>query len=394
MKGIEKRCQAPFRLRCRKCSNFTETSANCGQKRCLAPFLPPFLGLILFLLAACAGTPPTPDWVAGTKATAYPDEQFLIGVGQADSKPVAEERAYAAVSRIFKAEVSSQAKDWESYLMLEKRGNVQTERRLTLDSVTKVSTDKLLESVKIAETWRDQKTGLHSALAVMNRAAAQAAFRSKIAELDEAISRDVKEARTATDTYRKVRGLRRAIRTLITRDTYNSDLRVVAGGRGVAADYSVAGLTGELEKLLNEHIVVAVEVKGDQAEAVRQAVMEGLTREGLPVTARNAAEDGAGADLLVKGEARLWPADLPDPRFRYVRWCADFVIVNRQNHLVLGSVARSGREGHLNIPEATGRALKSLQQEVSSALAKSLAEHIFGDPPSDTTPAPAACPKP
>ncbi len=352
-----------------------------------------FAAALALCVAACASIPTTPDWVAGTKATAYPDDQFLIGVGQADSKPVAEERAYAAVSRIFKAEVSSQAKDWESYLTLEKRGNIQTERRLTLDSVTKVSTDKLLESVKVAETWRDQKTGLHSALAVMNRAAAQASFKSKIAELDEAIGRDVKEARGAADKYLKVRGLRRAIRTLITRDTYNSDLRVVTGGRGVAADYSVAGLTGELEKLLNESLVVAVEVKGDQAEAVRQAVMEGLAREGLPVTARNASGDVVSADLTVKGEARLWPADLPDPRFRYVRWCADFVIVNQGDQRVLGSVARSGREGHLNIPEASGRALKSLQQEVSSALAKSLAEHIYGDPPSDSAPTPAACPK-
>ena len=349
---------------------------------------------ITVLVSACAAAPVTPDWVTGTRAAVYPDEQFLIGVGQSDSKPVAEERAYAAVSRIFKAEVTSQAKDWESYLTLEKRGNVQSERRLTLDSVTKVSTDKVLEDVKIAETWRDPKTGIHSALAVMNRAAAQTSFRSKIGELDETIGRDVKDARVAADKYLKVRGLRRAIRTLIARDTYNGDLRVVTGGRGVAADYSVAGLTGELEKLLNESIVVAVEVKGDQAEAVRQAVMEGLAREGLPVTARNASGEGAAADLLVRGEARLWPADLPDPRFRYVRWCADFVILNQGDQRVLGSVARSGREGHLNIPEATGRALKSLQQDVSSALAKSLAEHIFGDPLSDTTPAPAACPKP
>jgi hypothetical protein len=354
--------------------------------------LTPFF--ILLILAACASTPKVPDWAEGTKAAAYPDEQFLIGVGQADSKSVAEERAYAAVSRIFKAEITSQAKDWESYLTLEQRGHVQTERRLTLDSVTKVSTDKVLENVKIAETWRDPKTGLHSALAVMSRAAAHASFRSRIAELDEAITRDVNAARGATDKYLKVRGLRRAVRTLIVRDTYNSDLRVVAGGRGVATDYSVAGLTGELEKLLRESLVVAVEVKGDQAEAVRQAVMEGLAREGLPVTARSAPGDAATADLLVQGESRLWPADLPDPRFRYVRWCADFVIVNRQNQLVLGSVARSGREGHLNIPEAAGRALKSLQQDVSSALAKSLAEHIYGDPPSDATPAPAACPKP
>lgn len=353
------------------------------------------LALFLVLLVpACAAAPATPDWVTGTKAAAYPDEQFLIGVGQADAKPAAEERAYAAVARVFKAEVTSQAKDWESYLTLEKRGNAQTERRLTLDSVTKVSTDKLLENVKIAETWHDQKAGIHSALAVMNRAAAHASFRNKIAELDEAIARDVTDARGASDKYLKVRGLRRAVRSLITRDTYNSDLRVVTGGRGVATDYSVAGLTGELEKLLNESIVVAVEVKGDQAEAVRQAVMEGLAREGLPVTARTVPGDRANADLLVKGEARLWPADLPDPRFRYVRWCADFVILNQGDQRVLGSVARSGREGHLNIPEATGRALKSLQQDVSSALARSLAEHIYGDPPSDPAPAPAACPKP
>lgn len=356
-------------------------------------FLAVAMGL---LLASCAGTPATPDWVAGTKAAAYPEDQFLIGVGQAGSRVAAEERAYAAVSRIFKAEVTSQAKDWESYLMLERKGNVQTERRLTLDTITKVSTDKVLENVKIAETWSDSKANLYSALAVMNRVAAQTSLRSRLAELDEALARDVNEARGASDKLLKLRAFKRAIRTLITRDAYNSDLRVVSGGRGIPAGYSVVGLTGELEKLLNENLIVAVEVSGDQAEAVRQAVMEGLVREGLPVTARNAqttSGETGNTDLLIKGVAHLWPADLPDPRFRYVRWCADFVVVNQGDQRVVGSVARSGREGHLNYPEATGRALKSLQQEVSSALAKSLAEHIYGDPPSDAVPPQAACPK-
>src|SRR5437870_13723255 len=124
--------------------------------------------------------------------------------------------------------------------------------------------------------------------------------------------------------------------------------------------------------------------------------MEGLVREGLPVTAKNSElpsrEDG-NADLLIRGEARIWPIEVPDPKFRYVRWCADFVVLSQGDQHVVGSVARSGREGHLNYPEASNRALKSLQREVSSALAKSLAEHIYGDPPSDSTVAPAACPK-
>jgi hypothetical protein len=330
------------------------------------------------------------------KTAGYPDEQFLIGVGQADSRPVAEERAYAAVSRIFKAEVISQSQDWESYLSLEKKGDVQAERKLVVDTMTKVSTDKLLENVKIAETWQDAKTGLYSALAVMDRGVARMLLTSRIVELDEAIAHDVKEARAATDKLMRIRGLRRAIRTHIARDTYNSDLRVVSGGRGVPSEYTVPGLTRELEKFLKESLVLTVEVHGDQADAVRQAIMEGLVREGLPVTATNSQPttgEIGHADLLIRGEARLWPIEVPDPNFRYVRWCADFVVLSQGDQGVVGSVARSGREGHLNYPEASNRALKSLQQEVSSALAKSLAEHIYGDPPSDSTPAPAACPK-
>ncbi len=351
---------------------------------------------LFFILAACASSPKMPDWVEGTKAAAYPDDRYLIGVGQADSRSVAEARAYAAVSRIFKAEVMSQAKDWESYLSLERKGSVQIENRVTIETITKVSTDKLLESVTIVQTWRDPKTGLLSALAVMDRTAGRAALTSRIADLDEAVDRDVQEARATAYKFLKLRGLRRAIRTLITRDTYNSDLRVVSGGRGLPAEYSVAGLTRDLEKLLNEDLIIAVEVKGDQAEAVRLAVVEGLIREGLPVTARSAqprAGDAGNPDLLVKGETHLWRTDQSDPRFWYVRWCADFVVLDPGGQRVLGSVARSGREGHITEPEASNRALRVLQQEVSSALAKSLAAHIFGDLPPDATQPQAACPK-
>jgi hypothetical protein len=219
---------------------------------------------------------------------------------------------------------------------------------------------------------------------------------TKIADLDEAIERDVHEARGTSDKLMKLRGFRRAIRTLMMRETYNTDLRIVVGGRGIAAGYSVAGLTAELEKFLNEHLSVMVEVRGDQAEGVRRAVMEGLLREGLPVIAggvQPVTGDLKVADLLVLGETHLWPADLPDPKFRYARWCADFVILNSSTQRVLGGVARSGREGHLTYPEAANRALQSLQKEVTLALAKSLADHIYGDPPPAADPLPAACPK-
>src|SRR5207247_8917163 len=129
------------------------------------------------------------------------------------------------------------------------------------------------------------------------------------------------------------------IRTLIARDTYNSDLRVVSSGRGFPSEYSVPTLTRELEKFLKESLVVTVEVRGDQADAVRQAIMEGLVREGLPVTARRPQPASAGignADLLIRGEARICPMQVPDPKFRYVRWRVDCLVLSRGDQQVVG----------------------------------------------------------
>jgi hypothetical protein len=349
--------------------------------------------LVIFtlLLAACAGVSRAPDWVSGTKASAYPDEQYLIGVGQADSRQAAEERAYAAVARIFKADIMSQSKDSETYSNLERKGNIQTEHRLAIETVTKVTTDKLLENVKIAETWREPKTGVYSALAVLHRNGAQSMLLGRIAELDAAINSDVKESSATSDKLLKLRTLRRALRNLISRETMNRDLQIISG-RSVAPPIAVFDLMRDFEKFLSESVVVAVEVRGDQAQAVRQAVIETLIREGLPVSAGN-QDATASPDLIITGETRLWAADLPDPKFRYVRWCADFIMLSPATQHIVGGIARSGREGHLNYPEAFHRSLVALQQELSAALTKAFAEQIFGDALSDQPPPAAACSK-
>ena len=96
--------------------------------------------MALVSLSGCAwlGGHAKPDWIDGVSA-AYPAGQYLVGVGQAESRAAAEDHAYAAVARIFKAEISAQAKDWESYLVIEQRGHSSTERRLTLDNLTRVA---------------------------------------------------------------------------------------------------------------------------------------------------------------------------------------------------------------------------------------------------------------
>ena len=71
--------------------------------------------IALIALSGCAwfGGQAKPDWIDGV-SDAYPSGQYLVGVGQAESRAAAEDRAYASVARIFNVEVSAQAKDWES----------------------------------------------------------------------------------------------------------------------------------------------------------------------------------------------------------------------------------------------------------------------------------------
>jgi len=337
--------------------------------------------LLALLSSGCTwfGGNAKPGWIDDADAE-YPPAQYLFGVGQAGDRNGAADQAYAAVARIFKAEVTAQAKDWESYLVIESRGATNAERRLTLDSVTKVSTDKVLENVRITETWYDASKGVYYALAVMSRPQAEVSVMERLAALDRAVESDTAESRQTSDKLTKIRDLRRAIRNLILREAYNADLRVIRpSGRGTAAPYQVNELSNELAQFLASNLLLAVQVSGDQTEPIERALTEGLLREGLNVVSDTVGGEGRTPEVLVRGTARLFPIEVRDPNFKYVRWCSDFEVVEVASSRVIGAIARSGKEGHLTEREATAKALRVMRHELSSDVAKAIAAHIFGE---------------
>ncbi len=285
----------------------------CMRDRRLGPSLVFLTGVIVATLTGCSGFGPrsAPDWVHGMSQE-YPADHYLLGLGQAESQEVAEERAYAGVAKIFNARVTAQFRDWESYLLLETRGSAKTKRRLTLDRVTRVSTDKVLENVRILNRWRDRDTNQSYALAGMHRGQAAVALSERIVTLDRAIDSAITKAHRTQDSLAKIRNMRRAIKDLLLREAYNADLRVIrTSGQGSLSPYRVAKLTSELEQFLSAHLIVGVEITGDQAEPVRRALLEGLIREGLPATAE---EVGAGGQARVGAPGGGQHRHRPDAR--------------------------------------------------------------------------------
>jgi hypothetical protein len=351
------------------------------------------------LLVGCALGQSKPAWIDGVSPD-YPAGQYLTGVGQADNRAAAEDRAYAALARIFKAEVSAQSKDWESYLVVEQRGTSQDERRLTLDQLTRVSTDKVLENASIVDRWYDTKRNLHYALGGMHRAQAETAFMERMSDLDRSIQADVEEAHQTSDKLAKVRALRRAARNLVLRETYNADLRVIrTSGQGTAAAFRVRDLTRELEEYLSSHLVLAVNDTGDHVEPVQRALTEGLIREGLHVATMSSRIDVAAGsesspELLIRGMVRVWPIDVRDPQFTYVRWCSDFEVVDLAGQQIVGAISKGGKEGHLSEREATAKVIRVMQQDLSTDVAKAIAAHVYGESelPAEAI-RPAGCPR-
>jgi hypothetical protein len=92
------------------------------------------------------------------------------------------------------------------------------------------------------------------------------------------------------------------------------------------------------------------------------------------------------------GAVHVWDVSIPDPRFRYARWCSDFVVTEAGTQRIVGAVSIGGREGHLTSSEAMSRAIRVMQQELTSHLAKTLASYIYGDTAPPIELPPAACP--
>ena len=104
----------------------------------------------------CAIFNSPPAWTIG-ESEEFPSKQYLVGVGEGDSRTVAEERAYAAVARIFKANIEAQARDSETYSIEETNGTANTTRQLTLGHVTRSRRKNVLKNVTVLDTWHQPK---------------------------------------------------------------------------------------------------------------------------------------------------------------------------------------------------------------------------------------------
>lgn len=326
----------------------------------------PFFVMTGLLLAA-----ERPDWVDGPSAQ-YSEAAYLIGVGSGDTRQGADDSAYAAVARIFRAEIRTTTHEREDFRQTEKGKKTEVDRTVDLRNQTEVSTEKALEQVRIAERWTDPVSKVYYALAVLDRAKSASALRQKSLDAEMEAREWEERAKKATDPIEQARALHKALLAARQTELYESDLRVVqptGGGDGLKV--SAAALDDQLRNLLSRSFKVDVQIDGPEAASVRDAVLAGLHEKGFT--------SGGEADLLIKGKIGLEEADLKDPRWHYVRWSADLTLTQKEGQKEFGRIQKSGKEGHLTPKEAERKALAALQKEVSETVGDGVLKFIYGE---------------
>lgn len=328
--------------------------------------------VILLLWTAGVDAKSKPDWVDGASVQ-YPDASYVVGVGFGDTRQGAENSAYAALSRVFRAQIQSTTREQEALRQTEKGKKAEIDRMINIQNQTEVSSNKILEEVRIAERWEDPVSKANYALAVLDRVKAASNLRQKSMAAEMEAKEWSERAEKSADPLEQARDLHKAILAARRNEGYEADLGVIqptatAGGLPLV---HTSELNGRLTALLAEHFRVGVHLSGPHADAVRDAVLAGLHERGF--------SSGDQEDITISGEVAFDEADLKDPRWRYVRWTAHLTLTQKETGKIFGSFARSGREGQLSSSEADRKALVAVQTEMTQAAGGTLMKFIFGE---------------
>jgi len=314
-----------------------------------------------------------PVWVNGDSIQ-YPPSKYLTGVGYDPDRKSAEDKARAEIAKIFFSKIDSRTRSYQDYLQTTSKGKSKIEETLSIEEVTKVSSQKVLSGVRISHVYHETGTeSMFYALAVLNRKQSAKILRDKIGELDRGIKGILANANRAEDMLTKVKYLKRSIQEHILREAYDAELRIVSrSGGGVSPPVSFTELKSKLESVLLRDFLIGVAVSGSRANEIQDALVQGLNQQGFAIS-----EDLSRANVIVRGTVKIRPLDRGTSEWKYVQWRTHFDMVDKRGESVFGSVNKSGREGHLNLTQAENRAVRKIQKALTTEIAEEMKRYIF-----------------
>ncbi len=250
-----------------------------GCKSRIKAFIRTGLCLSVVCLFGCRSfTGKTPDWVRNPKSV-YPENQYLVAVGEGDTRRSAENSAAANLSRIFESHIESDER------VVDKVSETDKDFSRTTDLTTDINilSAQTLINIQHAEAWKDD-TGRYHAVAYLDRRDTAAIYRDKVEEQTNRVQALLGYAAHAANPLEKFALLRAAARAASENELLLRQLKVIhpPTASASAPPYSI----NEIQKTATEsakQIYVQILIEGDEDGRMTNCLQELVTGFGFVV---------------------------------------------------------------------------------------------------------------
>lgn len=309
---------------------------------------------LLMLLASGCGTfqHHEPDWVRNPK-TVYPENSFLVAIGEGDTRRAAENAADANLSRIFESHIDSDER------VVDKVSESTTDFIRTTDLTTDINilSSQTLFNIQHAEAWKDD-TGRYHAVAYLNRRDTATIYRDRIDEQSERVQSLLHYADVEDYPLRTYALLRAALGAAMENDLLLSQLKVIhpPSAAACAPSYRLV----DIQKAAIESakaIRVAISLDGDTEGRMTAALQEMVTNYGFVV--------GSPADLKIRGEVSITDTGQRTAGLAFFRYNLSVRITDDQGN-VLVAINEKGREAVTSPEEARMRCFRTMENAIKT----------------------------
>ena len=302
-----------------------------------------------------------PPWVDG-RPVRYPDLNYLSAVGRGPGRQTCENDARGAMAKIFNAKIHQASRDWQSHFSrVGKAGGKVKVEAMSASQLTRVSTDKVLKGVNIAEIWVGGDTT--HCLATLERFAAARSLRDEIQRLDAEMAMKLRLGDEAQTPSAKYRAYARAMEMMQEREAYNVDLRIInPRGGGLQAPRKWEELVARFETAKSK-IKVGLKLTGTKARKIQTCLVEQLTRQGMEIL-----EGTSDIDLIIHGKLKYQKAGVIAGSVM-VRADIDLRINDVETGRTLSAFTNSIRVGRPSLNQSVQLAVSRLCEQVVPRLA-------------------------
>jgi len=330
--------------------------------------------LNLALLSGCASIGDSdrkarPDWIDGSSSH-YPRAQYIIGRGQADRLPTAQDHARADIAKTF--EVNIQASSRDSQEMQQRSDDTGSHRSLDTRITRQVATqtDQIIAGIEIADVWQDPETRQYYVLAVLPRRPASARLQQQIEALDTATQKYISASRDSNDRLTQAGFAARAVDAQTQRAMYQKMAVIVdSSGRGIPPRWEAAQLETDLNTLLSRIHIQALSANTAENGEILIPILKGaLAAAGVtPGTADD-------SDYLLNGHLEITDLGFHDG-WQWQRAALEITLSDRHSGQVRGQHSWINlKAAGLDAATAQRRLIDKIEQTLNHELRQTLLE--------------------